>query len=175
MSNTDKLAGCLEDMIKSNDNGVEFGYIQTPDADDPYWKTIKEARRALASYRASKDVADDELVQSLVGMKVGFMTLEDNVTEPSKKEFWKSCIDLTDQAIARLQAAPNPWVKIEDIPEEWKDGRPLHVMYEYLAAPFIPIYDCNFSSDGGIFHPRSSSFLVMENLKYVMLPIAPPL
>ena len=42
-----ELVKALSEVIKSNDNGVEFGYIQTPEKDDPYWTTIKKARALL--------------------------------------------------------------------------------------------------------------------------------
>ena len=73
---------------------------------------IKQARAS-----ASKD---DDLVERLektkafIGYSCSFETNED-------------CHNAVDEAIARLQAAPNPWVKIEDIPESMisntmKDG-----------------------------------------------------
>ena len=43
----EELVEALREMINSNDNGVEFGYIQTPEKDDPYWATIEKARALL--------------------------------------------------------------------------------------------------------------------------------
>ena len=77
---------------------------------------------------------------------------------------------IVSQAITRLQSqSANPWVKIDDIPEEWKDGRLLlgyclanetqfEIWCEEKTANFVAVHA--WGEDIDITHAR--------------LPIAPP-
>ena len=63
--------------------------------------------------------------------------------------------------LTRLQSqSANPWVKIEDIPEAWKDGRDLDVTHKTLGR----ITDC----EGDVIAD------LLEGITHAMLPIAPP-
>ena len=74
-------------------------------------------------------------------------------------------------------SAPNPWVKIEDIPEEWKDGRPVDFFmvndeikaFRRIGFRFV---DGHWSKGQGIGMAR----LTFDHMtkSYAMLPPAPP-
>ena len=54
---------------------------------------------------------------------------------------------LLQEAISRLKQSQ--WTPIEDIPEEWKDGRNIHLFIKSNSAVMggdytFPLYDCQF-------------------------------
>ena len=82
--------------------------------------------------------------------------------------------DTLRQAITRLQAAPNPWVKIEDIPEEWKDGR-LIDLYSPLLGRVVDCYFLNehWADTNNLGKSKISGQL--EQITHACLSSAPPL
>ena len=140
--------------------------------DEPFMKTkpnlISEARHTLADYRTAKHAIDDDLAIELRLATV-------NLTNPEDA----SLLKLIERLISRLQAAPNPWVKIEDIPEEWKDGRAVD-----LKTYHSRYVNCTF---GGGFNslatgtnrskwwcPGTANYIDGDRITHVMLPPAPP-
>ena len=133
---------------------------------------------------ASKPVEDDELVEALEISRGICDVLRDEYKAVKKGDpilspmtvtlgAWNAFNELHRQ-IARLQAVSNPWIKISDMPEEWKDGRSLDIMYKYIDTDPVRITNCCYLSDGGIFNPNRSCQLCMENVRHAMLPPAPP-
>ena len=91
MSNADKLESALEALLFEHEYGPDF--ITSKDAKCP----VEEAKKALASYRASKLVTGEELVERLKGLQSELV------------QFGFGEDDCIKQAITRLQAPPNPW------------------------------------------------------------------
>ena len=65
------------------------------------------------------------------------------------------------------------WVKIDDpVINEWKDGRPLDIIYDYLNAPETIVHDCYFCvEEDGWYNPSRSVYLITDNITHVRLPI----
>jgi len=57
------------------------------------------------------------------------------------------------------QSHVSEWVPVEDIPEEWKDGRELHLFVSWnRGKPFL-ITSCYFLIEKGIFTSKSHGFI----------------
>ena len=108
MSNADKLAEALEDCLREHEGLLIKGGVES------------RARQALASYRASKDVADDELIGRLRDILEHYESVNqsyeanhtteahgDGVVKLDRPVFQDE-EDALRQAIARLQAYINP-------------------------------------------------------------------
>lgn len=129
---------------------------------------VKEVnRKALADYRASKDVTDDEVVSLLIGIKDDLKSDQRNWgKEPSLGHD----INLLEQAIARIQTPPNPWIKISDIPEEWKDGRRLDLISIFDGRRMNYYWDADvkgWSNGNGFVY-------FVDDISHAMLPPATP-
>ena len=137
---------------------------------------IKAKDKELADYRASK-VEDDGLVEridtELALWKLEYDALAELNPDAENLIFETPLVKLmldAKAAITRLQSqSANPWVKIDDIPEEWKDGRLLlgyclanetqfEIWCEEKTANFVSVHA--WGEDIDITHAR--------------LPIAPP-
>ena len=178
MSNADKLAGCLEKVLSTGLNGgnnVRLAFIAASQQSlkddalsqaDASEAAVKEARQALASYRASKDVADDvihigtisdddgpndHVIEHFIKKKLKQRNSNENIPQTVaddelihriEKELavWKAeylelkkfdecavyetpLVEIMQDTIARLQAAPNPWIKGKDFDFEKHEGR----------------------------------------------------
>ena len=126
MSNADKLAEALEKILS------EFVPINQND-------TALKASQALASYRASKDVADDELLYNFETVKEAandYISTLNHPNDETQKSIISEAIQSAVKAITRLQAAPNPWVKIEDpIVETWRQNEDtVHLSISYYCS-----------------------------------------
>ena len=83
-------------------------------------------------------------------------------------------IGALQEAISRLKQSQ--WVKIEDIPEEWKDGRKVHLAFNRDAEI---AYDCSFgnpcnSSDNTRAWKNDFGNEVELEITHAMLPIGIP-
>ena len=95
-----------------------------------------------------------------------------NLTNPEDA----AILQMIEQVIVHLQAAPNPWVKIEDIPEEWKDGRPVDLWLDNgdISWRFIEArYDKEIEDRWGDMDWDSSK-ATNSNPTHATLPPAPP-
>lgn len=105
MSNADKLAEALEALLFEHEHGPDF--ITPKDAKCP----VEEAKKALASYRASKDVADDELLYDFETVKEAakdYISTLNHPNDETQKSIISEAIQSAEKAIARLQALSNP-------------------------------------------------------------------
>ena len=117
-----------------------------------------------------QSVDNDEVVERLRVLSndggIQSMTLFDNELGPIP-------VGITlDAAITRLQSqSANPWVKIEDIPEEWKDGRDILAYNPSNPPRHSPFFITQF-----ITHPSHMVGVMYRsnNVTHAMLPIAAP-
>ena len=113
-------------------------------------------------------LADDELVERLRLLEREWASMY-NVFSGFPKDGTNATIQDT---ITRLQATPDPWIKISDIPKEWKDGRPLNVW----NCGFDEVEkDYKFNSDGMLCDDFWNIVeFEDEKITHAMLPPAPP-
>ena len=173
MSNADKLEQALEKVAnwetpetgETWDNGSPMPLIATKGINGvrDYFKDV--ARQALASYRASKDVADDELIERLRLLERSWASMyHDACGFPKDGTNWT-----IQYAIDRIQAHSNPWVKIEDIPDEWKDGRPI----DLLLTNDRRSASCDYKETrdlSGWWSPAFRAILAPDIITHAMLP-----
>ena len=91
---------------------------------------------------------------------------------------------------AAYKAAPNPWIKISDIPEEWKDGRRVDLVVDIQGEYVISVRNCKYCAKrnkwmrsaekyhykhgGFIFPVEISDRFGANKITHAMLPIEPP-
>jgi len=155
--------------------------------DHPHYLGLSEQalETLLPETMPPQSVGDDELVERLKFRREWCVKKRgtSEVRYPSGEfvfmEIELACLDLIaadfDAAITRLQSqSADPWVKIEDIPEEWKDGRPLDLIYKYINAEPVRIPNCKYLDDGDVWDPNRKRRLIRKRITHAMLHIALP-
>ena len=126
--------------------------------------------KALHDYRASK-VEDDELVERL---RLSLENIDNSdvwwIDSPDRGGV---DADALEAAITRLQSqSANPWVKIEDIPEAWKDGRAVNLAIRLMGEDDLHImFACAMNDE--VWYDQQG-FEILNTVTHAMLPIAPP-
>jgi len=113
-----------------------------------------------------KMVEDDELVERFQHLMPLVALFDD-----------EGSLDALQAAITRLQSQSERWVKIEDIPDEWKQGR-----YVDLTVDGQRFVDCKYlqdAADVGYVGDKKGwvdefNLWIDRKITHAMLPIAPP-
>lgn len=121
-----------------------------------------------------QSVGHDELVERLRGIETHINTY---YSETMMEDEHLSALAAAITALSRQPA--QDWVKIEDIPDEWKDGRLLQALNQDMHNGVVWWgRDDVFKDDrflGNMFDERGNVYDASnQNIRFLMLPIAPP-
>lgn len=185
----ENISRASDDKLVNSLRTVMNNYISGNNADAK--SIVSEAIARLSCDTPAQSVGHDELVEKLKIKLIDAKKTVEDFQQQYLKDLEKNTetvildlgvhsieravedVNIFNDAITALSNKPvRDWVKIEDIPEEWKDGRAVNLAIRLMGEDDLHImFACGINDE--VWYDQQG-FEILNTVTHAMLPIAPP-